>query len=351
MKSKVDRHEARLYKRLDGGRVRCDLCEHRCVIDDGQRGICGVRENSGGTLYTLVYGRTIARHVDPVEKKPLFHFHPGSSAYSMATPGCNFTCAWCQNWQISQMPRERDIVAGDAFTPEQLVADARRLNCRSIAYTYTEPTVFFEYACDTARIAHEQGLANFFISNGYMSEEMLAMIAPGLDAVNIDLKAFRDKTYREYVGARLKPILRNLERIKQLGIWLEVTTLVIPGINDSESELRDTAAFIVEKLGAETPWHISRFFPNYRMDGIGPTPAATLARAYELGQKAGLHYVYLGNTGDGEDTFCHQCGQRLIERHGYRIRSNRIAPDSSCPDCGAKVAGVAMSHTLARDKA
>jgi len=342
MKSKVNRHEAQLYKRLDSARVRCDLCEHRCVIEDGQLGICGVRENSGGTLYTLVYGRTIARHVDPVEKKPLFHFHPGSEAYSMATPGCNFTCAWCQNWQISQMPRERDIVAGEAFTPEQIVADARRLNCHSIAYTYTEPTVFFEYAHDTARIAHEHGLANFFISNGYMSEEMLAIIEPYLDAVNIDLKAFRDETYREYVGARLKPILRNLERIKQLGIWLEVTTLVIPGINDSESELRDTAAFIVENLGAETPWHISRFFPNYRMDGIPPTPAKTLVRAHEIGIEAGLHYVYLGNTGEGEDTFCHQCGKRLIERHGYRIVANLIAPDSSCPDCGAKVAGIGM---------
>jgi len=229
--------EALLYEKVDG-RVQCSLCAHRCLIAEGKRGICQVRENRGGTLYTLVYGRTIAQDVDPVEKKPLFHFHPGTTVYSVATPGCNFQCHWCQNWQISQVRKGGDTEIGQRASPEQIVSAAQRAKCKSIAYTYTEPTIFFEYAYDTAVLAREAGLANIFITNGYMTEQMLERIAPYLDAVNVDLKAFKDETYKRYVGARLAPVLRNVKAIRRMGIWLEVTTLVIPGINDDRRELR-----------------------------------------------------------------------------------------------------------------
>ena len=271
--------EAMLYETLPENRVCCNLCAHHCSIDDGKKGICQVRENRDGTLYTLVYGRTISQNIDPIEKKPLFHFYPGSTAYSIATPGCNFRCAWCQNWEISQMPKKQHLIAGYEATPAEIVAAAQKRGCHSIAYTYTEPTIFFEYAYDTARLA---GLANIFVTNGYMTGEMLKTIAPYLDAANVDLKAFRDKTYRKYVGARLQPVLDSLKAIKQLGIWLEVTTLVIPGINDEPEELQDAAQFIIRELGADTPWHISRFFPDYQLMEVAPTPQKSL----ELGKLA-----------------------------------------------------------------
>ena len=332
--------EALLYEKLSDGRVRCNLCAHRCVIKDGERGICQVRENHGGTLYTLVYGRTIAHYVDPVEKKPLFHFYPGSTAYSIATPGCNFRCRWCQNWEISQMPRERHLIMGQEASPEQIVAAAKHAGCRSIAYTYTEPTVFFQYAYDTARLAHEAGLANIYVTNGYMTKEMLETFRPYLDAANVDLKAFRDKTYRKYVGARLQPVLDNLKTMKRLGIWLEVTTLVIPGVNDDDGELKDAAEFVANELGVDTPWHISRFFPAYKMTDVPPTPLETLQRAREIGLAAGLYYVYVGNVPGEANTVCHECGKTLIRRSGYRILENHVQLDGRCPDCGTPVAGV-----------
>ena len=255
--------KAMLYEKGVESSVRCNLCAHRCVIKDGKKGICQVRENQGGVLYTLVYGHTITQHVDPVEKKPLFHFYPGSTAFSIATPGCNFRCRWCQNWEISQMPREQHLVMGERASPEQIVSVARKAGSHSIAYTYTEPTIFFEYAYNTACLAHEAGLANVYVTNGYMTEEMLEIFHPCLDAANVDLKAFRDETYRRYVGARLQPVLDAMKVMKRLGIWLEVTTLVIPGINDDPAELRDAARFVAHELGVETPWHISRFFPAY----------------------------------------------------------------------------------------
>ncbi len=335
--------EAMFYEKLSDDRVRCHLCAHRCAIPDGKKGICRVRENQGGTLYTLVYGRTIAQHVDPVEKKPLFHFYPGTTAYSVATPGCNFRCRWCQNWEISQMPREQDLITGDEASPEQIVAVAQRAGCQSIAYTYTEPTVFFEYTYDTARLAHEAGLANIYITNGYMTEEMLEVFHPYLDAANVDLKAFRDETYRKYVGARLQPVLDSLKVMKRLGIWLEVTTLVIPGLNDDPAELRDAAQFVAQELGADTPWHISRFFPAYRMTDVLSTPVETLRQAQEIGLAEGLRYVYVGNVPDEENTLCHHCGRLLIRRAGYSILENHVQPDGKCPDCGTPVAGVGMA--------
>jgi len=332
--------EAMLYEKLTRKRVRCHLCAHECRISDGKRGICRVRENREGVLHTLIYGRVIAQHVDPIEKKPLFHFHPGSTAYSIATPGCNFACRWCQNADISQLPRERDFVGGREVAPEEVVAAAQKAGCRSIAYTYTEPTIFFEYAYDTARLAREAGLDNLFVTNGYMTEEMLEKAHPYLDAANVDMKAFRDETYREQVGARLQPVLDSLRMMKRLGIWLEVTTLVIPGINDDPQELRDAARFVAQELGPETPWHISRFFPAYKMTDVSPTPVATLQQAMEIGQAEGLHYIYCGNVRGESNTICHECQRVLIRRSGYRILENSIRPDGSCPDCGTPVAGV-----------
>lgn len=335
--------EAMLYEKQADSRVRCNLCSHYCWIGEGKKGICQVRENRGGKLYTLVYGRTISQNVDPIEKKPLFHFYPGSSAYSIATPGCNFRCAWCQNWEISQMPRQQHLIAGYQATPAEIVAEAQRRNCRSIAYTYTEPTIFFEYAYDTAQLAQKAGLANVFVTNGYMSPAMLATIQPYLNAANVDLKAFRDRTYRRYVGARLQPVLHSLKMLKKLGIWLEVTTLVIPNLNDDPAELREAAQFIAQELGTDTPWHISRFFPDYKLAEVPPTPLETWRQAREIGLEEGLKYVYVGNVGgeESENTFCPECGQVLIRRHIFGVQVNRIR-EGRCPDCGCAIAGVGM---------
>jgi len=330
--------EAMLYERLPDGVVRCELCSHHCAISDGKKGICHVRENRGGTLYTLVYGRTIARNVDPIEKKPLFHFYPGTASYSVATPGCNFRCDWCQNFDISQMPREQDMIMGKEASPEDIVADAKQTGCRSIAYTYTEPTVFFEYTYETARLAHEAGLANVYVSNGYMSPAMLQAFYPYLDAINVDLKAFRDETYKKYVGARLQPVLDNLKQIKQLGIFLEVTTLVIPGINDDPGELRDAARFVAGELGVDTPWHVSRFHPMYKMMDVPSTPVETLQLAGEIGAEEGLRFIYVGNVPghSGENTVCYSCGKVVVERMGYRTKM--VALDGSkCGFCGAEL--------------
>ena len=337
--------EAMLYEKLPENRVRCNLCAHHCLIGDGNKGICQVRENRDGKLYTLVYGRTISQNIDPIEKKPLFHFYPGSTTYSIATPGCNFRCAWCQNWEISQMPKKQHLIAGYEATPAEIVSAAQKRSCRSIAYTYTEPTIFFEYAYDTARLARAAGLANIFVTNGYMTGEMLKTIAPYLDAANVDLKAFRDKTYRKYVGARLQPVLDSLKAIKQLGIWLEVTTLVIPGINDEPEELQDAAQFIIRELGADTPWHISRFFPDYQLIDVPPTPQKSLERAWEIGKSVGLRYVYLGNVPGEEkqNTYCPDCRALLIRRNIFGVLANCIQ-SGCCPNCGFAIAGVGMSE-------
>jgi pyruvate formate lyase activating enzyme len=342
----VERREAMLYDKLDDGRVQCYLCAHRCRIAEGKRGVCYVRENRDGTLYTLVYGRTVSQHVDPIEKKPLAHFYPGTRAYSIATVGCNFRCEWCQNASISQMPRERHFIMGEEASPEEIVVAAKETGCRSIAYTYTEPTIFFEYAYDTAKLAHQEDIANVFVTNGFMTSgpgEMLDTFDPYLDAANVDLKAFRDETYRQFVGARLQPVLDSLKKMKELGVWLEVTTLIVPGINDDEEELRDAAQFVADELGSETPWHISRFYPGYQMTDRQPTPITTLERALEIGKEEGLRYIYVGNIPGEANTECHSCGELLIRRSGYRILANQIASGGVCPNCGTPVAGVGMA--------
>ena len=338
-------HEALLYTAYVDGQVRCRLCAHQCLIPDGKLGVCQVRANQGGKLYTLVYGRAIAAHFDPIEKKPFYHFHPGSTAYSVATEGCNFRCRWCQNWEISQDPREQDRIRGEALPPERIVGTAQAHGSRSIAYTYTEPTVFFEYAYDTARLAHTTGLSNVFATNGYMSDEMLSAFWPFLDAANVDIKAFQDKTYKRFVGARLQPVLDAAKTMRALRIWLEVTTLIIPGINDDPAELRDLTRFIVDELGPGTPWHISRFFPAHQMTDRPPTPVETMKRAREIGREEGLFYVYFGNVArtEGQDTSCPGCGRILIHRVGLGAVTNHIE-DGRCPDCGLIVAGVGMKR-------
>ena len=334
--------EAVLYHKVDDHTVQCRLCGHGCNLKNGQRGICAVRENVDGQLQSLVFGKIIARNIDPIEKKPLYHFHPGSLAYSIATVGCNFRCSFCQNADIAQLPKDRKgLIMGDIADPETIVADAVRHHCASIAYTYTEPTVYFEFALETAKAAKAHDVANVFVTNGYMSREAVEMIAPFLDAANVDLKAFSDNFYHKYCGARLKPVLDTLIAMKELGIWVEVTTLMIPGLNDDPQELTQLAGFIHRKLGSETPWHISRFHPTYRLTDRPATALDTMLQARDIGRAAGLHYIYLGNVPgeeSGAHTHCPQCGARLIERRGYHIASNRIIEDQ-CPDCHAAIAG------------
>ncbi len=330
---------AHFAETLPDRKVRCSLCAHRCVIAPGKTGVCVVRENVDGALYTQVYGQVIAEHVDPVEKKPLYHFQPGSLAYSIATPGCNFRCPWCQNWEIVHMPPRTAAAMGSHRSPSEIVQNALSAGCQSIAYTYTEPTIFFEYALETARLAHEVGIRNIFVTNGYMTLEALEAVHPFLDAANVDLKAFRRETYRRLVGARFQAVLDTLVAMKQLGVWVEVTTLVIPGVNADQAELRAAARFIAQELGPDTPWHLSRFFPAYRMAAFPPTPIDILQEAQDIGREAGLKYVYLGNTHTPSHTRCPSCGKVLVERLGYRVQTymNR---SGICPACKIPVAGV-----------
>lgn len=335
--------EAMFYVSLPGGEVRCHLCKHQCKIKEGQRGICGVRENRGGKLYSLVYGKIIAEHIDPIEKKPLFNFLPGSQAFSIGTVGCNFHCKHCQNFDISQYPHEhRGKIIGHQRTPEQVVTAAKAAGCGTIAYTYTEPTIFYEFSYDTAVLAQEEGIKNVFVSNGYMSAEAARQLAPYLDAINIDLKAFTEKSYKEICGARLKPVLETIRLVKELGVWVEVTTLIIPGLNDGQKELRDIGRF-VKSVGAEVPWHVTQFYPAYKLLDKPRTPVATLRRAREIGIKEGLRYVYEGNVpGEGgENTYCYACGAILIERYGLTLIRNRLQ-DGKCSECGTKIDGVGM---------
>jgi pyruvate formate lyase activating enzyme len=334
--------EAYLWEPLTEGQVRCGLCNHRCRIKEGKRGLCGVRENTGGRLESLVYGKVIARNVDPIEKKPLFHVLPGSLSFSIATAGCNFRCRFCQNADISQLPGDRNgRITGRDISPEAVVADARRTGCATIAYTYTEPTIYFEFAADTAALARRQGLRNVFVTNGYMTPEALERVSPDLDAANVDLKAFSDRFYKEMCAARLAPVLETLRLMKRRGVLVEVTTLIIPGANDDPAELKDLADFLSGDLGPDTPWHISRFHPAYRLTDRPPTPVQTLRKAREIGMAAGLRYVYTGNVPgeEAESTFCHGCGKKLIDRWGFTVNANRMR-NGTCPDCGVVIEGI-----------
>ncbi len=330
-----------LWTPLEGQKVRCELCGHRCVISAGEYGICCVRANVAGTLKSLNYGAVVAMHVDPIEKKPLFHFLPGSLSLSVAAVGCNFQCEFCQNWQISQSPKHLRSIEGQATSPLQIVSAATKYDCASISYTYTEPTVFFELAYDTARLAHQQGIDNCFVSNGYMTPAAVDLIAPYLDAINVDLKAFSDETYRRLMKARLAPVLTCMKELVKAGVWVEVTTLIVPGMNDSDHELQQIAEFIANDLGPDVPWHVSRFHGEYKMTDTPATPLETLDKACQLGAEAGLRYVYCGNvTGCADErTYCPSCEEVLIDRVGYAVR-NVVIADGHCPDCNEPIKGI-----------
>ena len=337
------RKEAFLVKSLSGNTVQCQTCERFCAIKSGEAGKCGVRRNVDGTLYLVVYGEAIAVHVDPVEKKPLFHFLPGGDILSIGTYGCNFRCPFCQNWQMSQardFDDHRDYL-GQPAMPKLLIDTCLKNNISMIAYTYNEPTVFFEYTYDTAKLAHEHGIKNVYVSNGYLSEAALDMIEPYLVGINVDLKAFTDEFYREQCQAQLEPVKRNIAHMaRETDIWVEVTTLLIPGLNDSDEELQAMAAWMAE-VDPDMPWHVSAFHPDYQMQDVPRTAQHDLARAYEVGKQAGLHYVYVGNVmdADRESTYCPQCKEKLIQRHWYSVRE-LWRERGVCPKCGHAIAGV-----------
>jgi len=332
--------EALLYGKKEDKKVLCHLCAHLCLISEGKFGICGVRQNIEGVLYTHSYGKLISSSVDPIEKKPIFHLLPGSRSYSIAAAGCNFRCDFCQNWQISQK-KEADGMRLSAFDVpcEEIIREAKQSKCGSISYTYTEPTIFFEYAFEIAGLAKKEGLLNIFVTNGYMTKECLDMLAGVLDAANVDLKSFSDGYYKKICGGALKPVLESIEHMKRSDIWVEVTTLVVPGLNDGEEELRDIASFLAG-VSKHIPWHISRFYPQYKMDAIGPTPVSTLKKAYHIGKETGLHYVYLGNVpGENESTLCYNCNEVLIDRVGYTVKKN-IIKEGICPNCKTRIEGI-----------
>jgi len=331
-----------LWQQGGDRQVQCRLCNWRCRIGEGQVGRCRVRRNTGGVLYSLNYDKVCAANADPIEKKPLFHFQPGTRSFSIAAVGCNFQCVFCQNWQISQAALQQGRVAGEAISPESMVKAALDSGCSSMAYTYTEPTVFMELCDDCGRCAKEKGLTNVFVSNGYMTREAIDYACRWLDGINIDLKAFSEDYYGRLCKARLEPVLETIEYIaKETDIWLELTTLVVPNENDSGEELKRLTEFIVSKAGPDVPWHISRFYPQYKYLDSHPTPLNTLRRAAEIGKAAGLRYIYLGNVPgtEGQSTFCHRCGSLLIERVGFSTGTNRLEK-GCCPDCGTKIPGV-----------
>lgn len=334
------KREAMFAVKLNDNVVRCDLCAHHCRIEPGEYGFCGVRQNVSGTLFTLVFGEAIARNVDPIEKKPLYHFLPGSFAYSIGTVGCNFRCGFCQNWQISQFSQtgsRNSEGLGMRLLPEDVVAGAKQAKCRSIAYTYTEPTIFFEYAFETAKLARQEGIKNIFITNGFMTPQVLDTVAPYLDAANVDLKAWSNEYYKEFCHGRLKPVLDSIRHLKKLNIWQEVTTLVIPGENDTEDQLRGIAEFLAG-VDPDIPWHISAFHPAHEFTDHGSTPPQTLQRAREIGREQGLRHVYLGNVSVDNSTFCPACGKIVVARPTWGISELRME-NSTCPSCGAAVAG------------
>jgi len=327
--------EALLYKKLKGGKVQCKNCAHYCVILPGKRGICAVRENKSSKLYALNYGKAIACHIDPIEKKPLFHFLPGSYSLSVATVGCNFSCRWCQNSDISQKPRLTKEIIGQNLPVKEIVKMAKENDLPSISYTYTEPTIFLEYALDAMKLAKKEGLKNNWVTNGFLSKEALEAISPYLDAANVDLKGFSDDFYQEYCGGRLQPVLDTLIRMKKNKIWVEITTLIIPTLNDKEKWFEGIAKFIKKELGTETPWHVTQFSGtiSWQMKNLPDTPVETLEKAYKIGKKEGLKYVYTGNVSGlpSEDTFCPKCGNLVIDRTNYTI--HRYDKNGRCPKC------------------
>ncbi|MFA5116342.1 MAG: AmmeMemoRadiSam system radical SAM enzyme [Candidatus Omnitrophota bacterium] len=333
--------EAMFYDKKDGLAVECFLCNHRCKIANGKSGICQVRQNVDGKLLALSYGKVVSTNLDPIEKKPFFHMLPGSNSFSIASVGCNFHCGFCQNWEISQAGEAARLkIESRDFAPEAVVSRAQECGAGSISCTYTEPTVFFEYAYDVAKAAEQKGIYVNLVTNGYMTPQAIEVIRPYLDACNVDLKGFSEEFYQNVCGAHLEPLLESIRTMKKLGLWLEITTLLIPGMNDSDEELTKIAEFICG-LGKETPWHISRFHPDFKYVNLPPTPLASLQKAAEIGRKAGLYYVYIGNAsgGEGEDTYCYECKKPVIKRMGYSILDYKLK-GYKCGYCGATIHGI-----------
>jgi pyruvate formate lyase activating enzyme len=335
-------HEALAYEKLEGGRVHCLLCPRECIVPDGGRGSCGVRENQAGVYRSLVYARVCAAHVDPVEKKPLFHFLPGTGAFSIATAGCNVECQFCQNYQISQAVPESETLKPRFLPPEKVVELAQQAQCPTIAFTYSEPTVFYEYTLDTAAAARAAGVHAVSISNGFIQADPMKRLCEVLSAVKIDLKAFTEDFYRRYVrGGRLQPVLDTIELLHELGKHTELVTLLIPGLNDSEEEVRRMSRWVLETVGPDVPLHFTRFHPAYKMKNLSPTPPATLVRAREIAVEEGVRYAYVGNLPghEYESTFCHSCGKRVIERYGFYLGEVKLK-DGRCEYCATEIPGV-----------
>jgi len=330
--------EALYYNKLDDNKVMCLLCPRRCIIAQGKRGFCKVRENMKGVLYSLVYAKPCAVHVDPIEKKPLFHVLPGTKSFSIATAGCNLACKFCQNWQISQANPE-DIRYRD-MSPAQVVEAAKLSGSATIAYTYTEPTVFYEYMLDIARLAREAGILNVMHSSGFINEEPLRQVCKYLDAANIDLKG-SDKFYTDFCLGTRSDVLRSLKILKEEGVWIEITYLLIPTLNDSDEYIKETAVWIRDNLGPDTPLHISRFWPMYKLRNLSPTPMEALYNAYNIAVSSGLRYVYIGNAPgtEAESTFCPYCKKLLIKRMGYNVVENNIE-NEKCSHCKNSIAGI-----------
>ena len=330
---------ASYQERLPDKAVRCLLCPHHCLLQEGKLGICRTRLNREGILYTLAYGNPCSVSVDPIEKKPLFHFFPGTKIYSLATAGCNFRCLNCQNWQISQASPQS--TGNYDLLPEDLIKDALRHGTNSIAFTYTEPTVFYEYVYDTARAAPEKGLKTVLISNGFINEKPLLDLCPFLDAANIDLKCFDDAIYHRLTGGRLQPVLDTLKILKEQGVWLEITNLLIPGYTDNPEMIHRMCDWLVENDFEDTPIHFSRFFPTFQLPEVPPTPESILQKAAQIARKAGMNYVYIGNHQglQRENTSCPACNQQLIERTGFVVSKN-LMREGCCGFCGEKIAGV-----------
>lgn len=338
--------KAILYEKIKDDKVRCTACAHYCHINEGKVGVCGIRKNIGGRLYLIPYARAVAVNIDPIEKKPLFHFMPGTRIFSLGTIGCNFACEFCQNWDISQFSKSKnwtdfdEDVLGEYWPPKKIVDYCLKLNIPSIAFTYNEPTVFAEYAYDVMRLSKKNNIRNVFVSNGYGSKEVYNLIGGFLDAINIDLKSFNPKFYQRICHSNLEPVLDNIKRLYKMGVWIEITTLVVPGQNDSADELKKIAGFI-SSVSPDIPWHISRFFPQYKMEELYPTPVETLIDAYNIGISAGLKYVYIGNAAEigKESTTCPKCGKVVIKRFGYDVLKMHIV-GSRCGHCGFKIKGI-----------
>lgn len=330
--------EALVYEQLADKVVKCLVCPRKCVMKPGQRGFCRTRENRDGKLYTLVYAEVTSMAVDPIEKKPLFNFWPGSLAFSISTVGCTFICPWCQNWQISQASPEE--IKTEQVEPKTIIELTKRYKCRSIAYTYNEPTVWFEYVLETAQLAKKENILNVLVTNGFISLEALEKIAPFIDAANVDLKGFTEEFYRKYCGATLKGVLDATEAMVKKGIHVELTNLIVPGINDAPEETKQLCQWVITKLDPDTPLHFSQFYPMYKMSNIQPTPVSTLVRAREIAMNEGLHYVYIGNVpGEkGENTYCPKCQTLLVERQGYEITKWNVTGKMQCPKCNNQIA-------------